>query len=184
MSSCEQAQSALLEQFGAETVPQEVVEHLAVCPECQALVEVLTVLAEQSRAAGQVTMSDAERRDIYDQVMARLTAPVVTPAFGFSWSRLGLSAAALLLATVIGLTGYWLGNRNTTQTMPAVSSEFATITEDQDLEQYQPDPSTVSLLLDDLTTGSLSTALDSLTAGFTDEEFEYLQSSLKESDFL
>lgn len=185
MTSCEQIRQLVTEQLGIGTLSAEVISHLSTCTDCRAFADEMTMLGHQLASIEPESLTSAEKKNIEHAVMTHITDEVAPVLVRFSWSRLGLSAAALLLVASIGITGWWLGSRRTGQ--GSTSSPVSVLTsesDDQYDESYQPDPLLVSLLLEDLSGGDLSVAVDSLTTGLSDEEYEYLQSSLKENDFL
>ena len=133
MDKCERYQemiSAMVDGELSEEQRQELEAHLAVCPDCQALLRAFTALSDELRMPASVP------EDLCASVMARAAAP--RPVH-FAWRRWGALAACLVLVGAAALRLTPVGEVMNTSPTATVMGELRTATAQTAPEAQAPE---------------------------------------------
>lgn len=187
--NCSRFQDQMLLYFGQKQLPEELREHLADCPACQALWEELTSLSDKLAGDDLFHPNDAQVEQLVSDVDVAIETIEQDKRHDISrirgiWYKYVPIAAAAALVVGIAIGGY-LANRMTLETrLSDIASNENTFVSLYEEDYEELDEGTIGILIYDFTAEHSYEASEWLLDDLTEEEFHYLENNFDVGDLL
>jgi hypothetical protein len=190
LMNCKTAQEQIMLSFADESLPDDVARHVGSCRECTQFLRELQTIGEKlgpddlfHPEAGEVErlVSAVDRRiaELEPPAARPVRATPLRPGFGYL-----AAAAAVVLIAGIYLVSY-LSGINGEGGMTGLGSVDTVLTSvEEEAELYEPDESSVGMLLYDFVGSRKLSAGEALLEDITEDELEYLEQNFDVGDLL
>ncbi|MDH4155781.1 MAG: hypothetical protein OEW00_00695 [candidate division Zixibacteria bacterium] len=187
---CRTVRDQLMLSFADESLPADVARHVEGCPECTRYLRELQIIGERlgtddlfypevAELKRLVTAVDRQIAELEPAAARPARVTPLRPAFGYL-----AAAAVVVLVAGVYLVSYLSGinGEGGIAGLGRVDTVFQSA--DEEAELYEPDESSVGMLLYDFVDGRKLTAGEVLLDDITVDELEYLEENFDVGDLL